>query len=151
MGPHRQGDKHPDLPEHRPKRSNRPAQGHQHHTDILHNISTIEDVTKDPARVEVQREETTTENDTTTAPNKIGDTEARDTWIRLSKSNLEPPKSIMRHKISSIKTINKEKSQNTGKHMPDLSHIGHKIYRMGVLILDAEAEPDQSLQKFYFT
>ena len=151
MGPHRQGDKHPNLPEHRPKRSDRPAQGHQHHVNILPNIFTIEDATKDPARAEVQREEPTTESGTTTAPNRTRDTEAGDTWTRLSRSNLEPPKSIMSHKISSIKTINKEKSHNTGKHMPDLSHIGHKIYHIGALILDAEAEPDQSLQRDYTT
>ena len=149
MGPYRQGDEHPNLPEHRPKRSNRPAQGHQHHIDTLHNISTTEDATKDPAKAEVQREEPTTETDTTTAPNKIGDTETRDTWIRLSRSNLEPPKSIMKHKISSIKTINREKSLNTGKHMPELNHIERRIHHIGVLISNAEAEPDQSLQLDY--
>ena len=69
--------------------------------------------------------------------------------MRLSRSNLEPPKSIMRHKISSIKTINKEKSHNTGKHMPDLNHIERRICHIGALILDAEAEPDQSLQLNY--
>ena len=79
------------------------------------------------------------------------DAEAETTWTRLSKSNLQPPRSIMNHKLCSIKSIPREKSPNTGNYIPDLLDTQHRIDQVGSLIQEAETASNHSQQRGYTT
>ena len=57
----------------------------------------------------------------------------------------------MNYKISSIKSIPRDKSLDTDKHIPDLINTRHKINHIGALIQEAEAALDQSQQRDYTT
>ena len=79
------------------------------------------------------------------------DAEAETTWTRLSTSNLQPPRSIMNHKLCSIKSIPREKSPNPGNYIPELSDTQHRIDQVGSLIQEAETASNYSQKRGYTT
>ena len=93
-----------------------------------------------------QQEAPTTENKATTAHDGAVDADAETTWIQLSTSNLQPPRSIMNHKLCSIKSIPREKSPNTGNYIPELLDNQHRIDQVGSLIQEAETASNHSQQ-----
>ena len=118
--------------------------------DLLH-AHNMEEITKDLAEAGALQEASTIESGTTATPNRARDTEAETTWTRLSRSNLQPPETIMEYKISSIKDISRDQDLDTTEHISDLTDTKHRIDQIGVFIQEAEAILDPSQQREYTT